>query len=384
MREISLITGQLHRAIYNLNEEARRTANQKFESGLPAAPERSLKKAFDQFRESLEQGDATVRRRTASLLVTLIRSFEAIAATLQPEILQMIDLGLADEDPLVREATVESYSLLLENIDQPRTVVRAEEAESSVSELSISGDPANEALTRILSIAIADPDEIVREAAAVGVAVQKSAAVQEFGVNFLLQHTTDHRHRHACRSIASLAEFPAQQKLYVDDVNKYLNDSNWRFRRSALHATLRLAKLESLPPALLPNVMRRLFDSEKKVAAAADEVIDAALGGIGRTNETAAGFLTECQWLAGQPDYENHLPAILETKLVIDNLKECLQLCRDRVKWHFQIRSNAVSSEPSSNVNNAETLKETANQLIKLNGRSAVGWIAGAFINVNR
>ena len=124
MREISLITGQLHRAIYNLNEEARRTANQKFESGLTTAPERSLRKAFHQFRESLEQGDPTVRRRTASLLVTLIRSFEAILPTLQPEILLMIDLGLADDDPLVREATVESYSLMLENISEPKTVVR--------------------------------------------------------------------------------------------------------------------------------------------------------------------------------------------------------------------------------------------------------------------
>ena len=120
MREISLITGQLHRAIYNLNDDARRTANQKFESGLQSAPERSLKKAFEQFRDSLEKGDSQVRRRTASLLVTLIRSFDQIVPALQPDILAMIEMGLADTDPLVREATVESYSCLLYTSPSPR------------------------------------------------------------------------------------------------------------------------------------------------------------------------------------------------------------------------------------------------------------------------
>ena len=377
MREISLITGQLHRAIYNLNEEARRTANQKFESGLPAAPERSLRKAFDQFRESLEQGDSTVRRRTASLLVTLIRSFEAIPATLQPEILQMIDLGLADDDPLVREATVESYSMLLENISEPKSVVRSPEAEGSPS-----NDPANEALTRILTIAISDPDEIVREAAAVGVAVQKSEAVQKFGVEFLLDHVQDHRHRHACRSVASLAEFPDQQSLYIDRLNAYLNDSDWRFRRAALFATLRLAKLEALPRSLLCNVTRRLFDSEKKVAAAADNVVEVALGAIGRANASVAEFLTECRWLATQADCENHLRAILETELVSNNVAECLRICGDRVEWHLQKRSGDVSPVPMTDVDNAEALANMVDHLARLNQRSAVGWVAGAIVGL--
>ena len=377
MREISLITGQLHRAIYNLNEEARRTANQKFESGIPAAPERSLRKAFDQFRESLEQGDSTVRCRTASLLVTLIRSFEAIPRTLRPEILQMIDLGLADRDPQVREATVESYSLLLENISEPKSVVRSPETEGQFPD-----DPANEALTRILTIAISDPDEVVREAAAVGVAVQKSEAVLNFGVNFLLDHVQDHRHRHACRSVASLAEFPDQQSLYLDKLYAYLNDSDWRFRRSALLATLRLAKLEALPPSLLCNVTRRLFDSEKKVAAAADDVVDVALGAIARESDSLAEFLTECRWLAEQGDCENHMQAILETELVSDNVAECFRSCRDRVNWHLQKRSAVENLGAMTDVNNADALANLVDRLVKLNHRSAVGWVAGTFVKL--
>jgi len=61
MREISLITGQLHRAIYNLNAEARKEADHKFEAGLQDAPERALKKVFNQFEESLAAKDLIVR-----------------------------------------------------------------------------------------------------------------------------------------------------------------------------------------------------------------------------------------------------------------------------------------------------------------------------------
>ena len=247
---------------------------------------------------------------------------------------------------------------------------------------SQSEDPANEALTRILTIAITDPDEIVREAAAVGVAVQKSEAVQQFGVNFLLDHVKDQRHRQARRSIASLAEFPTQQSLYIDTLNTYLNDSDWRFRLAALQATLRLAKLEALPPLLLPNVTRRLFDSEKRVAAAADDVIEATLGAIGRSSESTAEFLTECRWLAGQADCENHLRAILETELVNEHLAECLRLCRDRVTWHLRNRSEDAVSK--SDVEDAEKLADTVNNLVRLNRRSAVGWMAGAFIKLGQ
>ena len=242
MREISLITGQLHRAIYNLNEEARRAANQKFESGLLSAPERSLKKAFDQFRESLQQGDLQVRRRTASLLVTLVNSFEAIPAKLQPEILEMVDAGLRDENPLVREATVESYSMLLEKIE-PDSLNDSSQGSSN--------NPPVEALMRILNIAISDPEEIVREAAAVAVAVQKCETVQQTGVQFLLKHADDHRYRHACRSIESLAEFASQQPMYIEKLKECLNDGDWRFRRAALKATLRLAKLNKLAAAAI-------------------------------------------------------------------------------------------------------------------------------------
>lgn len=374
MREISLITGQLHRAIYNLNDDARRTANQKFESGLQSAPERSLKKAFDQFRDSLENGDSQVRRRTASLLVTLIRSFDQIVPTLQPDILEMIEMGLADGDPLVREATVESYSLLLENIDENR--LSGGESSGEVKDV---GDAAQDALHRILKIAITDPVEIVREAAAVGVAVQKSDAVQNAGVSFLLEHVNDRRYRLACRSIASLAEFPALQTQYLDPLNGFLNDSDVRFRRAALSAALRLAKLEALPWELLPNVTRRLFDAEASVGTTAEKVIQTAVVTIARTNSLVADFLTECIWLAKQDQPRQHLPAIFETDLVRSNVETCQKLCRDRTMWLRQKRSIDLGAAADGDLG-MDGLLELADELVKLDDRSSIGWMASSFV----
>ncbi len=379
MREISLITGQLHRAIYNLNDEARRTANQKFESGLPSAPERSLKKAFDQFRDSLKTGDSQVRRRTASLLVTLIRSFDQIVPSLQPDILEMIEMGLADVDPLVREATVESYSLLLEKIGQQSLPDEKSAAEKPPSDAKDVGDLAVDALNRILEIAISDPAEIVREAAAVGVAVQKSDAVQNAGVSFLLEHVNDTRYRFACRSIASLAEFPALQLRYIDPLCGYLNDSDARFRRAALSSALRLAKLESLPHELLPNVTRRLFDTESSVATAAEKVIQTSLVAISRRSSSVAEFLTECMWLANQEEPRPHLAAILETDLVTENVEECRKLSLDRVTWLRKQRSMEPFMESGGDAA-AEDLLKVADELVTLDGRSVMGWMAAAFI----
>jgi hypothetical protein len=379
MREISLITGQLHRAIYNLNDEARRTANQKFESGLPSAPHRSLKKAFEQFRDSLETGDSQVRRRTASLLVTLIRSLEQIAAELRPNILQMIELGLADDDPLVREATVESYSLLLEKVDE-QSLCDGQGAGAADDVVDVA-HAAGEALNRILKIAIADPAEIVREAAAVGVAVQKSEAVQNAGVRFLLGHVNDRRYRFACRSIASLAEFPMQQSQYVPQLNRFLNDSDARCRRAALSASLRLAKLESLPWELLPNVTRRLFDAEATVAVAAQEVMQAAIVAISRTTPTVADYLTECMWLAKQDEPNQHLPAIFETDLVRENIEGCYRLCHDRWAWLQQTRSGDGVETPLLD-RDMEGLLKLADGLVDLDGRSSMGWVAASFVRL--
>jgi len=380
MREISLITGQLHRAIYNLNEEARRTANQKFESGLQSATQRSLKKVFEQFRDSLQMGDSQVRRRTASLLVTLIRSYDLIVAELQPDILKMIEMGLADADPLVREATVESYSLLLEKVDEEN--LSKGEPSGEAANAANAGDAANAALYRIMVIAISDPNDLVREAAAVGVAVQKCETVQKTGVDFLMNHVSDNRYRFACRSIASLAEFPSQQSHYVEFLDETLNDSDCRFRRAALASALRLAKLESLPLKLLPNVTRRLFDAESTVAEAADEVVQTAKGTIGRSNSSAMNFLTECMWLAKQDAPRQHLPAILETELVRERLDDCMTLCKDRLQWLRRTRSDDPRAVAVDDVG-MDRLMELADELVQLDGRRSIGWIAGTFVRLD-
>jgi len=108
MREISLITGQLHRAIYNLNAEARKEADHKFETGLRDAPERALKKVFSQFEESLAAEDTIVRQRTVSLLAKLMQAFDNLPEFARQKSVELINLGLADDHRLVREGAVES------------------------------------------------------------------------------------------------------------------------------------------------------------------------------------------------------------------------------------------------------------------------------------
>lgn len=447
MREISLITGQLHRAIYNLNEEARRAANQKFESGLSSAPQRSLKKAFDQFQESLRTGDPIVRRRTASLLVTLVRAFAAIPLTLQPDVLQLIEMGLADEDDFVREATVESYSLMLPQIDEGRFENEISSKENSqgsqdppvaatdepalnktaaMNDASIksatikaasikaaiengrSDDAADDlsdapviALQRILHIAIADPAEVVREAAAVAVAVQKSVRIKETGVEFFLNHTADRRYRWACRSIESLAEFPDQATMYLNRLDEFLNDGHWRIRRAALLAALRLAKWGVAPWVLLPNVVRRMFESNPKISSIANEVIENSVALISRSDAPLSGFLTECSWLATQDRPREHLAAIVETALVEQQHDFCSQICHDRLVWHATNtadRESAVGiSQPrvtadfsriadredknSIGESRKRDLLNAIDRWVEFGGRAGIGWFAGALVN---
>lgn len=412
MREISLITGQLHRAIYNLNEEARRSANQKFESGLPSAPQRSLKKAFDQFRQSLHTGDPTVRRRTASLLVTLVRNFTAIPASIQPDVLALIETGLCDTDDQVREATVESYSLMLPQIDEGQLNRRETSTESNAETKSPPAD-SNEtnaqpdsdaktspqpntanaltapiaALHRILRIAISDPAEIVREAAAVSVAVQKSIVVKETGVQFFLSHIDDSRFRWACRSIQSLAEFPDYAPVYLDRLNPLLNDGHWRFRRAALLATLRLARLEILPAVLLPNVVRRMFETNPKISNVAQEIVQISIARIARDDEPLSGFLTECLWLSRQHHPDQHLAAIVETTLVNLHHDPCNQTCHDRFDWRITNEAGGPSND-TDRLGNADkphrprpALQTSIDQLANVGGRAEIGWVAGWIVS---
>lgn len=404
MREISLITGQLHRAIYNLNEEARRAANQKFESGLSSAPHRSLKKAFDQFRQSLQTGDPTVRRRTASLLVTLVRNFAAIPPPMQADVLDLIETGLSDSDQQVREATVESYSLMLPQIDESQLIPR-ETSTQSIPPASAPappaagplGKPANDAaaaaLHRILHIAISDPNEIVREAAAVAVAVQKSNLVKHTGVHFFLNHVDDSRFRWACRSIQSLAEFPDHAPVYLDRLNQFLNDGHWRFRRAALLASGRLARLEVLPAVLLPNVVRRMFDAHPKISTLAQEIVQTSIAPVGRDNKLMSGFLTECLWLSQQAQPRQHLAAIVETKLVNQQPQACFQACQDRFQWRTATTRNhhdrGVKNESESEFLEWPTdaglvgdapwpaLQTLIQRLSETGGRPEIGWVAG-------
>ena len=287
----------------------------------------------------------------------------------------MIETGLADEHPLVREATVESYSLLLEKIDDLSNSEPSSEAPNV-------GGAASSALDRLLRIAIEDPEEVVREAAVVGVAVQKSEAVQDAGVAFLLDHVQNPRYRFACRSIASLAEFPSRQSQYLLTLNSLLNDSDSRFRQASLLAALRLAKLETLPRELLPNVTRRLFDSESSVAMAAEEVVQAALVTIARADSSVAEFLKECVWLAKQNEPRKHLPAIVETDLVRENLDDCKKLCDDRAAWLRATRSLDSLGESESDLG-MDGFVELVDDLVKLDGRSSLGWLTSAFVRLS-
>ena len=356
MREISLITGQLHRAIYNLNAEARREADQKFQDGLPSAPQRSLKKVFDQFTESLAAGEVPVRQRTASLLAKLLQTYDVLPQFAQQQTVLLVNSGLADPHPLVREATVESYSQLLTNAKpedftglqfgpsevsnsapiaktaQDAKVVQDEEDAQTADELNSRAA----CLMGLLEIAVDDVDEIVREAAAIGLGVQKSETIQQLATDFLLLNTSHLKYRRACRAIESLAEFPNQRQHFEAELIHLLNDSNQRYRVAALRCCLRLAKLGAVSHALLAIVVRRMFDATAEVSQLAEQVARGCYPTLRRTNTDLAALLPLCSRLAAaatQTDRSDHLQKLIGSPPFQSQKQECRQLCIDRILW---------------------------------------------------
>ena len=347
MREISLITGQLHRAIYNLNAEARREADQKFQDGLPSAPQRSLKKVFDQFSESLAAGEVPVRQRTASLLAKLLRTYEALPQFAQQHTILLVQSGLADPHPLVREATVESYCQLLtdaklEDFDGLQFDEASVADAAADTETTEPGEVLNSraaCLVGLLEIAVGDVDEIVREAAAIGLGVQRSETIQKLATEFLLSNTTHLKYRRACRAIESLAEFPNQRLHFETDLINLLNDSNERYRGAALRCCLRLAKLGAVSPKLLAVVVRRMFDAVPEVSGLADQVARTCYQSLRRTNEELAKLLPICSRVAAAPSgRSDNLQKLIGNPLFQSHELECRQLCIDRILWQNELK----------------------------------------------
>ena len=348
MREISLITGQLHRAIYNLNAEARREADQKFQDGLPSAPQRSLKKVFDQFAESLAAGEVPVRQRTASLLAKLLQTYDALPSFAQQQTVLLVQSGLADPHPLVREATVESYSQLLTDAkpeDFSKLQFDFPGSDTDSLQLSNTADAWGEGegtdaraacLIGLLEIAVGDVDEIVREAAAIGLGVQKSETIQQLATKFLLLNTSNLKYRRACRAIESLAEFPDQRPLFESALLDLLNDSNQRYRSAALRCCLRLAKLGAVSHPLLAVVVRRMFDATAEVSHLAEQVARGCYPSLRRTDVKLAALLPLCSRLAAAAtpsDRSDHLQKLIGSPLFQSQKQECRQLCIDRILW---------------------------------------------------
>ncbi len=363
MREISLITGQLHRAIYNLNAEARREADQKFANGLLEAPERALKKVFHQFEESLAAKDLLVRQRTVALLAKLMQSWDGLTEAAQQQSIELIDVGISDDHPLVREGAVESYSLLLGNADAEPLPWGSEHPGARVL-----------CLCRLLEIAISDVAEIVREAAAISVGIQKSVQVQKFGTDFLLENCRHNKYRRACRSIESLAEFPQQRERFEDEVLHLLSDSDARFRGSALKCCLRLAKLDALSLKLLEGVVRRMFDGDPKVAALADKVARTAHRTLRLRNGALASALPACSKLAvgDQTGWR-----LLESVLFQSNKTACRKLCLDRIAWRQPLDDRQLSDQVLTEPENQST-KDLVNTLRK-NSAKEFGWAISKF-----
>lgn len=341
MREISLITGQLHRAIYNLNAEARKEADHKFETGLRDAPERALKKVFGQFEESLSAKDPIVRQRTVSLLAKLMQAFEGLPEFARQKSIELINRGIADDYPLVREGAVESYSLLLGDADSAALPWGPDHESQRVL-----------CLCRLLEISISDVNEVVREAAAISVGVQKSEQVQKFGTDFLLENCQHTKYRRVCRSIESLAEFPSQSGRFEDEVLHFLSDSDARFRRSALKCCLRLAKLDSLSLKLLEGVVRRMFDGDHEVAALADKVARTSHRTLRLRNGALASALPSCSKLAEGDEGGWRL---LETQLFQSHKNECRQLCEDRIAWKMKLNSSLFNQKETAELKNQST-----------------------------
>ena len=367
MREISLITGQLHRAIYNLNAEARKEADHKFEAGLRDAPERAVKKVFAQFEESLGAKDVIVRQRTVSLLAKLMEAFDGLPEFARLKSIELINFGIGDDHPLVREGAVESYSLLLGD------------AES----VALPWGPDHEServlcLCRLLEIAISDVDEVVREAAAIGVGIQKSEQVQKFGTDFLLENCQHTKYRRVCRSIESLAEFPNQCGRFEDEVLHFLSDSDARFRQAALRCCLRLAKLDALSLKLLEGVVRRMFDGDQEVADLADKVARTSHRTLRLKNTALASALPSCSKLAVGDEGGWRL---LETELFQAHKNECRQLCEDRIAWKMKLKSSLFDQQEAAQLKNQSTVEliKTLQQRDGAPNSKELGWAVSKF-----
>lgn len=367
MREISLITGQLHRAIYNLNAEARREADHKFETGLRDAPERALKKVFAQFEESLVAKDPIVRQRTVSLLAKLMQAFDELPEFARKKSIELVNLGIVDDHPLVREGTVESYSLLLIDADSVPLPWGPDHENQRVL-----------CLCRLLEIAISDVDEVVREAAAISVGIQKSEQVQQWGTDFLLENCRHTKYRRVCRSIESLAEFPAQCGRFEDEVLHFLIDSDVRFRHSALKCCLRLAKLDSLSLKLLEGVVRRMFDGDREVAALADKVARTCHRTLRLKNSALASALPSCSKLAEGDEGGWRL---LETELFQSHKNECRKMCEDRIAWKMKLKSSLFDQQETAQLKNQSVpeLIATLQQRAGEPSSKELGWAVSKF-----
>lgn len=367
MREISLITGQLHRAIYNLNAEARKEADHKFETGLRDAPERALKKVFAQFEESLAAKDSIVRQRTVSLLAKLMQAFDELPEFAREKSIELINLGIVDDHPLVREGTVESYSLLLGDADRVTLPWGTHHENQRVV-----------CLCRLLEIAISDVDEVVREAAAISVGIQKSEQVQKYGADFLLENCRHTKYRRVCRSIESLAEFPSQCDRFEDEVLHFLTDSDVRFRLSALRCCLRLAKLDSLSLKLLEGVVRRMFDGDSEVAALADKVARTCHRTLRLKNGPLASALPSCSKLA-EGDQSGW--RLLETELFQSHKNECRKLCEDRIAWKMKLKSSLFDQQETAQMKeqSISELVATLQQRAGEPNSKELGWAVSKF-----
>ena len=402
MREISLITGQLHRAIYNLNAQARREANQKFESGLRDVPQRALKKVFQQFNDSFSNRDHLVRQRTVAMIAKLMMVLERLPRWAQQKSIDLIDTGLSDPHPLVREGTVESYSLLLTNFDGP--IVDESTIDDSTENLE--PEPFTETtdslfattaqgrcVRRLLELAVSDVEEIVREASAIGVGIQSSKHIQEFSCRFLLDNCRHHKHRRACRAIEALAEFPSQRDSFEEEILHLLMDSDARLRRSALKCCLRLSKLDSLSLKLLEGVVRRMFDGDDEVAALADKVARTSFRSLKIKNSSLASALPACYRIAlGDASGWK----LFEQKLFQTHQSACRKLCSDRLDWKRRITASSQLPSPASHdlpvsssvgPRHQLTIVELAEQLRdesqpaspKISNQRALGWVVSKF-----
>ena len=84
-------------------------------------------------------------------------------------------------------------------------------------------------------------------------------------------------------------------------------------------------------------------------------------------------------WLARQDEPRQHLPAIFETDLVRSNVETCQKLCRDRTMWLRQKRSIDLGAAADGDLG-MDGLLGLAHELVKLDDRSSIGWMASSFV----